>query len=130
MIRERKRGKRVTRIWTPNEKRLRWRTLRRLLRKRRLRQLVGIAGACWEWTGYRRGSLGYGSARWRGRNVYVHRLVYALIHGSVASTKVVCHNCDNPLCFRPSHLQQASQSVNIRHQYQRNRRTRALEIAA
>jgi hypothetical protein len=54
---------------------------------------------CWEWQGYRTAN-GYG----RSVHIFVHRAVYALVHGEAPAGMVVRHSCDNPPCFNPRHL--------------------------
>ena len=61
------------------------------------------ASACWNWTGGRSGA-GYGYLWWRGRREYAHRVAYMLVNGSIPTGMVIRHQCDNPLCCRPSHL--------------------------
>lgn len=85
------------------------------------RAYVSASSGCWLWLGALT-SEGYGRVRWKKRQVYVHRLAYAIVHGRVPSGKLVCHKCDVRECFNPAHLQSGSHSTNLRHQYQRGRR--------
>lgn len=86
-----------------------------------LRLRVITERGCWEYTGYRNRD-GYVKVWWKGRRVFLHRLVYALAHGRVPSGKLVTHECDNPPCFNPDHLHSGTHSTNLKHQYQRGRR--------
>jgi hypothetical protein len=58
---------------------------------------------CWEWTG-RTNEGGYGCHRFQQRQALVHRVIYALDRGEIPAGMMVCHECDNPRCCRPSHL--------------------------
>lgn len=70
-------------------------------------------GACLIYTGspstkYGRTSIG------RSRpNLYVHRVSWELIHGSIPQGFDVCHTCDNPRCFYPPHLFIGTRSENM-----------------
>jgi len=58
-------------------------------------------GECWEWPGPRKRD-GYGT--W-GDLGMAHRLSFAIAFGvELDPTIHICHHCDNPPCFRPSHL--------------------------
>jgi hypothetical protein len=46
---------------------------------------------------------GYGTLRFQGKTVLAHRLIYDLFFG-IPKGKHVLHRCDNPSCFRLSHL--------------------------
>jgi hypothetical protein len=73
----------------------------RLLEKRRIDPVT----QCWVFVGARLpkgyGIILKGGKRTRG---YVHRLAYELLVGPIPEGLNVCHNCDNPPCFNPSHL--------------------------
>jgi hypothetical protein len=43
----------------------------------------------------------------------VHRFSYLLSHGSLDTSKCVCHTCDVPLCVRPDHLFLGTYSDNM-----------------
>ena len=61
-------------------------------------------GDCVIWTGAtERG--GYGHARFKGRTLAVHRVVWEFINGAVVPVGYhVLHTCDNPPCIWPPHL--------------------------
>ena len=69
---------------------------------------MSVDTPCREWQGATNTPNGYGQ-KWdksRKKVVYVHRWVMAQIHGWEAlEGKVVMHSCDNPKCYRYSHLQ-------------------------
>lgn len=60
---------------------------------------VRTQNGCLEWGGHRLPN-GYGYYSHR----YVHRLSYEINFGDIPPGMLVCHKCDNPPCFEPSHL--------------------------
>lgn len=58
--------------------------------------------SCWVWPGSVNNN-GYGSTKRNGQN-YVHRAAWVQAVGPIPDGLDVCHVCDNPPCFRPSHL--------------------------
>lgn len=95
-----------------------------MLPARILNRIVVTESGCWQWLGCRGNKEGHGQVYWRGKMVYVHRLAYAFKHGRVPGGKYVCHTCDNPPCCNPDHLIAGSARTNLRHQYQRFRRSK------
>lgn len=59
--------------------------------------------ACLEWPRSRT-KQGYGKVYADGKHRRVHCVAYELTKGPIPSGIKVCHTCDNPPCFRPSHL--------------------------
>lgn len=86
---------------------------------------VGELGPCLEY----RGPLtnGYGHPRLDGHQVLLHRWIVEHVEGvPLELGEVVMHLCDNPPCFRYSHLRRATQQANLldcvakgRHRYGR-----------
>lgn len=73
-----------------------------------------IGTGCITWTRCRTGSRGAGQVRIPlGKLVYVHRHVLNLLHGDVPADLEGIHLCDNPPCFRPSHLQIGTHQENM-----------------
>ncbi|HXI19336.1 MAG TPA: HNH endonuclease [Chloroflexota bacterium] len=72
----------------------------RLLRRTDL--LIANEG-CWEWVGAKN-SKGYGSINSGGGSTSTHRLAYQEFVGPIPDDLCVLHKCDNPPCWRPSHL--------------------------
>jgi hypothetical protein len=67
---------------------------------------------CWEWIGPRaRG--GYGRFSTPSGMVGAHRFSWTLTHGSIPSTLLICHHCDNPPCVRPGHLFPGTAQDNV-----------------
>lgn len=60
--------------------------------------------SCLIWTGAT--NRGYGIIREpkTGRHLYVHRLVYKLVNGSITDDLHVHHLCHNPLCVNVEHM--------------------------
>ena len=69
---------------------------------------------CWVWTAATNGA-GYGLiAITRTKSHLAHRVAWELSrHQTIPRGKVVKHECDNPLCVRPSHLKMGSQQDNL-----------------
>ena len=83
------------------------------------------ATGCWEWNGALAGSTRRPSFWLRGRAVYVARLVLSLRLGRpLRRNLVAAHRCDNPCCVNPAHLDEATQSRNLRDAWTRGRRHR------
>ncbi len=80
--------------------------------------------ACWEWMRAQSGR-GYGVLSFFKRNQYVHRISYRLFIGEIPNGMLVCHRCDNPRCFNPSHLFLGSYKDNIADMDAKGRRVSA-----
>jgi len=80
----------------------------------------GALDECWPFQGARV-SFGYGQLRVNGRGVYAHRLVEEEVRGPLEAGEVVRHDCDNPCCCNPAHLQRGTQKDNVRDSIARGR---------
>lgn len=80
-------------------------------------------GRYWVWTGYL-SQGGYGLFRFRRHpkrfSILAHRLAFYLTDSDPESS-LVLHQCDNPLCCRPSHLSKGDQRANIQDMVQKGR---------
>jgi HNH endonuclease len=77
---------------------------------------------CLEWAGARN-RKGYGiwpDAR-SGRTRIVHRRVWEDAHGPVPRGRIVMHTCDNPPCYRLSHLRLGTVAENQRDMVEKGR---------
>jgi hypothetical protein len=72
------------------------------------------AAGCWNWTGGRAGSGGYGQIRIDGKKTYVHRAAFEAWRHPLAPGFNSLHRCDNPRCFNPEHLFEGTQDDNVK----------------
>jgi hypothetical protein len=88
----------------------------------RLMARIRYQGDCWEWTGSLNGK-GYGQINIKGGNVpsLVHRTSYAEFVGPIPEGLDVLHKCDNPLCFKPSHLFLGTHADNMKDKMEKGR---------
>ncbi|MBU2527739.1 MAG: HNH endonuclease [Bacteroidetes bacterium] len=73
---------------------------------------VQKTSTCWLWLGTPV-HFGYGGFnRSNGKHVLAHRFAYELLKGSIPDGIVLHHNCQNPLCVNPQHLQPMTQRIH------------------
>jgi DNA-binding transcriptional regulator YiaG len=67
--------------------------------------------------------VGGGYARFivNGTRPLTHRRVWTLLHGAIPSGLDVLHRCDNPPCWRPSHLWLGTHKDNMQDASQKGR---------
>ena len=68
--------------------------------------------------------MGYGSTRWQGVQVSLHRLAYCFVRGiepEMLKGSTIRHTCDNPRCINPQHLLLGTTQDNIDDMVQRGR---------
>lgn len=68
-------------------------------------------GECWEWPGARTPD-NYGNVRRCGQAL-AHRAAWVEVYGPIPDGMVICHRCDNPPCYRPSHLFLGTHADNV-----------------
>lgn len=80
-------------------------------------------GQCWIWTGVP-DDKGYGQCRMAGARGS-HRVAWVLTSGMPPpETPCVLHDCDTPLCVRPSHLHLGTKRLNNEEREARGRTAR------
>ena len=80
----------------------------------RLWSKVNKTDGCWLWTGSTDGRYGTISS-YHGKSPHkAHVVSWEMAHGPVPDGMRVLHECDTPLCVRPSHLFLGTQETNIR----------------
>lgn len=79
-----------------------------------------LTETCWIWNGGRH-PKGYGSFNWEGRTRRVSRVIWSILHGTIPAKIDICHKCDNPPCFNPSHLFAGTKSDNARDMSRKGR---------
>lgn len=79
-----------------------------------------LKSKCWNWTGFRN-KRGYGSIGFRSKVWRVNRLSWFLHNGPIPSGKEICHHCNNPSCFRPSHLFPGTHLQNMQQAFRQKR---------
>lgn len=81
-----------------------------------------VAGECWEFDGTRQDGYGRIAIKPNGveRRIFVHHLVVRIRAGRPLDGFAL-HHCDNPPCFRPSHLYEGSHADNAADAMQRGR---------
>lgn len=90
---------------------------------------IGEPDECWEWQGGKN-NLGYGLSSWQGRCVTAHRLAMHLTNPRIPvsapkdrlGTGFMLHQCDNPCCCNPKHIEIGTYSKNQKEAYERKRR--------
>lgn len=79
-----------------------------------------IKSKCWIAKGHRMKS-GYVIVYKGGERFYAHRLSYKMSFGEIPKGIYVCHKCDNPPCYRPSHLFLGTQKDNLQDMVKKGR---------
>lgn len=76
---------------------------------------------CLEWPGAKN-SEGYGHMVRNNKWLKIHRLVVeASLGRRLNPSELVCHHCDNPACYRLSHLYVGTNATNTQDKFKRNR---------
>ena len=73
---------------------------------------LSVMSCCKIWHGSRN-TRGYGQFRFAGKKRSVHRFAYWWWYQQNPGYMYVCHKCDNPSCYEPTHLFLGTQSDNM-----------------
>lgn len=76
---------------------------------------------CLEWP-FPRNRSGHAIVIANGKFIAVHRFAWSSVNGDIPAGLDVRHQCDNPPCFRPSHLVVGTHLQNMRDRDIRGRR--------
>ena len=79
-----------------------------------------VTTPCIEWKKTRH-RQGYGYIRTGSKSQLVHRWIWEKAFGPIPEGLKVLHKCDNPPCFRLSHLELGTQKENVHQMLERNR---------
>lgn len=82
---------------------------------------------CVQWIGSKNSS-GYGKVRFNGKHVSCHRLAYIKTYGEISENHLICHHCDNRLCFNPYHLFLGTSKDNVNDMMNKGRLNRINNI--
>ncbi len=77
-----------------------------------LARLVPAANGCLAWPG-KKSKDGHGRVGLGGREVYVHRIAYAAVHGAIPEGKEIHHRCLNPACANADHLEALTRREHV-----------------
>jgi hypothetical protein len=75
--------------------------------------------SCWE--SLQTFQRGYGWIRLAKRQTPMHRFAWNMVYDEIPAGLVVMHRCDNPACFRPTHLMLGTQAANTRDMQMKGR---------
>lgn len=82
--------------------------------------LIPFSG-CIVWMGAFVPPWGYGVMGYRGKQKYVHRIVWQIAGGEIPKGKFVLHKCDTPPCVRLDHLFLGTPSDNMQDMTRKGR---------
>jgi hypothetical protein len=82
----------------------------------------GLDFPCLNWTGYIQRAYGYGQINVGGKALIVSRLMWELCNRQpIPPGFVVRHQCDNPRCCEPTHLELGTHADNVADRVERGR---------
>lgn len=75
--------------------------------------MSGGPESCWRWTA-KLDQAGYGRFNLGGRMALAHRVAWVLSGRELHPGMVLDHTCENPACVNPRHLEEVSQTENLK----------------
>lgn len=81
---------------------------------------------CWNWD-HATNDV-YGVATLDGKQQSAHRISWQIFYGEIPKDKIICHECDNQLCFNPYHLFIGTHEDNIMDKVNKRRQAKGESI--
>lgn len=86
----------------------------------------GPNGDCWEWDENKLDSRGYACLSYEHKNRRATRFLFSFIRKiELTSKDLICHECDNPKCVKPTHLRIGTSKDNAQDCIKRGRKVTA-----
>lgn len=71
-----------------------------------------VTGLCWRHTGTWQDGKGYKKVKWKGRSLYVHRVMFTIHNGPIPEGLILDHKCRDHTCCNPDHLEAVTVKEN------------------
>jgi hypothetical protein len=91
---------------------------------------VILNNGCWECISHKRGKGGYIRLRRKGKDTYLHRLVYEMKVGKIPDGLIILHSCDNPGCINIEHLSVGTIQENNQDKMNKSRQAKGEKVGS